>query len=191
MTPYLREVQPYITVGIRDRRVVDRGWFTVPTARDLRTPLCKKYAWAIPTEEAIAAVADLSPIVEIGAGNGYWAQLIRQAGATVHAYDNMSWHDQVQQLHSEVLIGTPQTLKYYTSMWTLFLCWPPYSSRMAYECLRLYRGNTIVYVGEGEGGCTGDDRFHQKLQKKWELEQTIDLLNWDGINDDLQIWRRK
>jgi hypothetical protein len=36
-----------------------------------RADLVHKYAWAIPNEEAIATIAALSPIVELGAGTGY------------------------------------------------------------------------------------------------------------------------
>jgi hypothetical protein len=46
-----------------------------------RHALVDRYGWAIPTDEAIAALVELSPLVEIGAGRGYWAHLLRQAGA--------------------------------------------------------------------------------------------------------------
>ena len=54
---------------------------------ELRDELVKKYAWAVPTEASIEAIAALGPIVEVGAGTGYWAWLLRQVGATVEAYD--------------------------------------------------------------------------------------------------------
>mmetsp|Transcript_7858 Transcript_7858/g.19988 ORF Transcript_7858/g.19988 Transcript_7858/m.19988 type:complete len:164 (-) Transcript_7858:188-679(-) len=46
-----------------------------------------KYAWAIPDQRAIRIIANFSPLVEIGAGKGYWAMLLRQAGADVLALD--------------------------------------------------------------------------------------------------------
>src|SRR5579883_3024053 len=53
-------------------------------ARDV---LVKKYSWAVPTEEALKTIAKCAPIVEIGAGSGYWASLLRARGVAVTAYD--------------------------------------------------------------------------------------------------------
>jgi hypothetical protein len=53
------------------------------------TPLRRMYSWAVPTDEAIAAIANASPfgVVEVGAGTGYWAMLLRHRGVDVLAYD--------------------------------------------------------------------------------------------------------
>ena len=45
------------------------------------------YAWAIPDERALRICEAFSPIVEIGAGAGYWARLLRDRGVDVAAYD--------------------------------------------------------------------------------------------------------
>jgi protein-L-isoaspartate O-methyltransferase len=51
----------------------------------------------VPNEEAIRQIAVLSPIVEVGAGLGYWASLIAKAGADIVAYDNaVNEHGQVK-----------------------------------------------------------------------------------------------
>lgn len=54
---------------------------------DCRQKLCLTYAWAVPTTEAIAAIAPFAPIVEICAGAGYWAWLVRQFGVEIIAFD--------------------------------------------------------------------------------------------------------
>ena len=43
-----------------------------------RTWACHLYAYATPTPEAISKLASLCPLVEIGAGTGYWAHMVRQ-----------------------------------------------------------------------------------------------------------------
>lgn len=48
----------------------------------------KKYSWAIPSEEVIRALASMGPILEVGAGTGYWANLLTQAGAKVTCFDS-------------------------------------------------------------------------------------------------------
>lgn len=46
-----------------------------------------KFAWAIPDDRAVKIVAAMSPVVEVGAGRGYWARLVREAGGAVECYD--------------------------------------------------------------------------------------------------------
>ena len=52
-------------------------------------PLRRAYAWAVPSHEALSAIAEASPrgVVEIGAGTGYWAYELRDRGVSVAAYD--------------------------------------------------------------------------------------------------------
>src|ERR1019366_9640348 len=54
----------------------------------LKSAIAGHFAWAVPTEEAVRVVAKYSTrVVEIGAGSGYWAWMMRQAGVTVAAFD--------------------------------------------------------------------------------------------------------
>ena len=53
----------------------------------LRQQLVRRYAYGIPTTEALDAVAAAAPsgIVEVGAGTGYWARLLHDRGVEVVA----------------------------------------------------------------------------------------------------------
>jgi hypothetical protein len=53
----------------------------------VQQPVRHGFGYAVPTEEALAALAALSPLLEIGAGVGYWAALLRGRGADVLATD--------------------------------------------------------------------------------------------------------
>jgi hypothetical protein len=50
-------------------------------------PLVHSYSEAIPTLKALQLLASLSPLVEIGAGSGYWARLLADCGADIVASD--------------------------------------------------------------------------------------------------------
>lgn len=52
-----------------------------------RDTLVMRYAWAIPTENIIRKLAELSPICDLGCGTGYWASLLQRVGAQVLAVD--------------------------------------------------------------------------------------------------------
>jgi hypothetical protein len=55
-------------------------------AFQVRREYCSLYAWAIADPEAVAFVAEqTAKIVEMGAGTGYWAGQLAQAGVDVVA----------------------------------------------------------------------------------------------------------
>lgn len=58
------------------------------------------------------------------------------------------------------------------------------------ETLMNYRGDTLVYIGEGGGGCTGDDLFHEILGEEWHVEDFYEIPQWYGIHDDLYVYKR-
>jgi hypothetical protein len=129
--------------GFRGARF-DRGF----AARD---EMVMTFAWAIPNQAAIDAIAALSPIVEVGAGLGYWAYLLEKAGADIVAYDigNDTYFDTDAEPWSLVHRGTAIDAMENHGDRTLFLCWPPYDHPMAHEALDLHRGEHVAYVGEG------------------------------------------
>jgi hypothetical protein len=56
--------------------------------------------------------------------------------------------------------------------------------------MEAYDGNTIVYVGEGEGGCCAGEDFFEFVSE-WNLIETIPIPQWDGIHDYMFVYRRK
>jgi len=62
---------------------------------------------------------------------------------------------------------------------------------MAQRALARYGGARIVYIGEGEGGCTGDDDFHAALAKQWKLAASYEIPQWDGVHDDVCVYVRR
>jgi hypothetical protein len=158
----------------------------------IRPACCVFFAWAVPTVEALSVIARHGPVVEMGAGTGYWSALLRLRGVDVLAYDIAPGdNEQAAHMWTEVEPGTPEILGTVSPARNLLLCWPPYDEPMASECLESFRGRRIIYVGEGDGGCTGDDGFHRKLFDEFTLEQTVSLPQWPGIHDRLGVWARK
>lgn len=168
--------------------------------QDIRAEMVDQYSWAIPSEAAIRAIAELSPIVEMGAGTGYWAKMLLNAGADVVAYDMSPpgcqnslltavnlYHPGAKKLHAPVLVGEPKVLKNFDR--TLFLCWPPISP-MAFQCLKHWKGKNLVHVGE-LGGRTGSDEFLDILENRFRLSGVVEIPSWPGFHDCLTIWERR
>ena len=133
----------------------------------------------------------------MGAGLGYWAKLISKAGGDIICFDAFPNKLGINHFHSssvnpyyEIKMGFPEDLCFHSNR-TLFLCWPPYDNPMASDCLTHYKGSTVIYIGEGDGGCTADDNFHETLYKDFEEIECIFIPQWDGIHDSLTIYKRK
>src|SRR3979411_2575044 len=79
--PYLREfrrLEPELR-GPRDYVNLVHGASRI-SAHDRRVWCVRRYAFAVPTDAALATLGRYAPIVELGAGTGYWAFLLRGRG---------------------------------------------------------------------------------------------------------------
>jgi hypothetical protein len=79
----------------------------------------------------------------------------------------------------------------------LMLHWPPLGDKCAYDALKVFQGNWLLYAGEDEGGCTADDSFFELLRAEWVLEETFDQLTsgetftGSKISSRIFIYKRK
>lgn len=164
--------------------------------RFCRNIMVRKYSWAVPSEEVLQAIASVGPLVEIGAGTGYWAALLRHRNADIIAYDfapsetGRNGYTLKKDAWTEVLPATETTAAYHPDR-ALFLCWPPLNDEMAYRALRSYKGDSLIYIGEEFPGCTADEQFHQLVQRQWVLKEKIDLKRWHLIKDSAFFYVRK
>ncbi len=157
-----------------------------------RQDLVKKYSFAIPDEFALQKLVEYSPIVEIGAGLGYWANLVNKMGGKVLCYDDNSWElNKLHKTYSE--INPIQKLNkddFFVS--SLFLCWPP-MEEMSETYLKMYMengGQTVIYVGEGYGGCTANDEFFEIIENNFKPILRHRIPQWEGIHDEFCIFTR-
>lgn len=162
----------------------------------LRLVYCDQYAWAVPNDEAISTLVKYSPIVEIGAGRGYWASLVASAGADIVAFDlNPPTRRQVNTWHRQSgtffkvskadldVVGTYRDR-------TLFLCWPPHGSDVALRTIQNYKGKTVIYVGDNGHVSSGTPEFYKELSTSFNLVQFVDIPRWPGVDDRLEVWQR-
>jgi len=174
-------------------RTMDNSLYPSDARYGEREHYCKSKAWAVPCSAAIARIVELGPVVEMGAGTGYWAKMIASCGGDIVAFDEKprgnDWCHAA--IHFKVNEGSFEKLAHNRTR-NLFLCWPPYDTSFAADCLKAYLGNTIIFVGEGRGGCTGDDEFFEMLDGKvWvESGETVRIPQWYGIHDYMFVYRR-
>lgn len=162
-----------------------------------RFDMCGTYSWAICSPGDIAWLKDIlggQGVVEPGAGTGYWAWQMEQAGIDVAAYEPS---DQEPGNHFArrtwtTLLRDDHSAPGHHPDRALFLCWPSYAEPWAAQSLACYEGDLLVYCGEGEGGCTADDSFFHLLEAEWEqISDCPAHVSFWGINDYLTAYRRK
>ena len=158
-----------------------------------RRKLVDIYAHAIPNELAIQTLVRHCPIVEIGAGRGYWAKLISEAGGDIVAFDakppkiaGINKYHPSAGLFFPVKTGFASKARAYSAR-TLFLCWP--GDEFADDCLRLYQGATVIYIGEAEG-MTADECFDARLASDWKCIDEVSIPTWLGLTDVLRVYSR-
>ncbi len=181
----------------RDCQALPRETPPLVTISSMRSRLFRQYSFGVPNALALSALGEENAIVEMGAGTGFWAYLLRKHGTDVIAYDEKpvipgsSYNAYgFERSWTEVLPGSVDKLIDHRNR-TLLLCWPDYNTPFASEALRHFPGSRLAYVGEGYGGCTGDNAFHEALARDWEQCGEVVIPQWHFIHDNLTFYRRR
>jgi hypothetical protein len=161
-----------------------------------RDELCGTFSWSIPSPGDMTWMREVlggRGVVEVGAGGGYWAWQMRQAGVDVVAYEPkaVAENHYVRREWAEVLRGGHEAAADHAER-ALFLCWPSYSTSWAAEALACYEGDTVIYCGEGEGGCCADDDFFRLLGERFDEGGSSPAhVSFMGIHCYLTAYTRK
>jgi hypothetical protein len=181
--------------------------------RQIRQHLTRKYAFGVPGDSALDCLARYAPLVEMGAGLGYWARCLRERGVDIIAYDAMgeSWRawfrpsilaetrrDGTRAIESrhhpersepvawtEVLPGGPETLTRHPDR-TLLLCWPDPWSGFDQASLRTYPGKRVAIVGPNSAILQDGE-----LSARWRHIDEASVPQWHGSNDHLVVYERR
>lgn len=149
----------------------------------------------LPEIHLVEALRGIAPLVEIGAGAGYWAYRLRAAGVDVVAYDQAPvggprenrYHPKASGW-SEVLVGDASVLAVHPDR-TLLLCWPPAFSSLG-TVLDSYRGDTVAYVGDRGPMCA----WPSGLEERYKLVQRYPVVAIDpapGSSPEMSVWTRR
>lgn len=160
----------------------------------LREEFIRLYGFAILDRDTIDALVDFAPLLEVGAGSGYWTYELRKAGVDVIATDVEPGEDNrykfAQAWTAVQKLDAVAAAKRYRRR-TLLTVWPDYREQWSADALKAYKGKRVIYVGEGDGGCTACDEFHEHLYEHFESVYEAALYQFSGIHDRLEVWERK
>lgn len=174
----------------------------------VRHEMTSRYSFGVPGPEALDALGELGPILEVGAGTGYWAKLLQARGVDVIATDLRGekwnqWFGEHGNYWTEVMrMDAVEAIRRYGEGRTLLCVWP-YMDHMMADAV-VAHGGTVVYIGEGPGGCTAGPAFFNMVQGEdcgcWDRcacpagqrnvlkrKAIIPVPQWDGINDEMWV----
>jgi hypothetical protein len=160
----------------------------------LREKMLKGFCFAVLTEEMIDKIKPYGPILEVGAGTGYWAREFKKRGIDYLATDayalpnNKYFPDSKAWEHVYTYTAVDAVKRFPDK--TLLMCWPEYTKSWAVEALKEYKGDIFIYIGEEEGGCCADDDFFEHLHSHWDEREELDMPQFFGLHDVAIIYER-
>lgn len=175
----------------------------------LGQPLIDKYSWAIPNQRALRIISHFSPIIEVGAGKGYWASLLRQMGVDIAAFDRHCYNNPAKpgrktpKLWTTVNKGDARMLsKECYRNHTLLLCYPDEDCSMSMDCMERYDGEYIIHIGElittgtfsgypqAPFGRTTCSQFQINLLEHFHCILVAELPRFPFCHDCITVWKR-
>ena len=164
--------------------------------REVRKAFRRVWGFSIPCREAVEALRALGhPLVEIGAGSGYWTALLRAAGLDVVATDlesegegpygsGLGRHAAVEAL------GGPEAVAAYPDR-DVFCSWPTEGGAWCAQAVGgIAIGRAFALIGDPSGGVTGTPGLHELLADRFETVAVVEIPQFPRVDDRLTIYRR-
>ena len=183
------------------------NFFTVPEEERLENwprlevlgnAMCEKYAWAVPDDRALRILKHFSPLIEIGAGKGYFSHLLWNNGVDIVAFDR-----EIDETWDKVSKGGPEQLHFpsISEGRNLFLCYPDEDTSMARPCLDNFRGDYIIHIGElissgtlsspqSPWGRTSSADFQEELMATFHCILIAEIPAFPFSRDCISVWKR-
>ena len=167
----------------------------------LRQSYVENVGFPILTSETLQQLEKIcknSRVVDVCCGTGFISKNLINLGLDVDAIDALNhiyfaegWRQaaHVRQQYAEDLN--------YADYDIFILSWPNYESDLGLTIINsIPAGKTLIYQGEGKGGCTGNDEMFHSLKHNFMLRSVeTNALNenhirWSGIRDSWQVYTK-
>jgi hypothetical protein len=187
-------------VGVTPERNTKSTVDTIVKQGLIREQHIAKFGFAILDRKAIELLRGYAPLLEVGAGSGYWSYELKKAGVDVVATDPgtgkyaftedgkkgyTKWKPwtEIEELDANAAIA-----KYPKR--NLLTVWPDYQELWSAAMLGEFKGQYVCYVGEGDGGCTASDEFHAILKAEYTDVADQHIPQFNHIHDRLTIYKK-
>ena len=190
-----RGMQDTFAMWRRDQAIAERMIKASSGLYALRRPAIRNVGFALICAEIIEHLRPLAPLVEIGAGSGFWTATLKAAGLDVIGTDPCGDDYATAIVHAEHaelqrLTGV-EAVRAYPDR-NVLCVWPSLGDAWCREAVAaMAHDRTLALVGEWNG-CTADEALFEMLSADpWEEIGGFTLPQWPGIHDRLTLHRRK
>lgn len=166
-----------------------------PDAWMVRAAFHRRWGYSIPGAEAVAALLALGPMVEVGAGTGYWSALLHAAGADIVATDPTSQGDVGYGFqagaHHRVEDTDAITAAARWPERAIFCSWPTRDDDWAADMAAgLAPGRKMALIVEPANGRTATPRLYDILRTDYRPLRMIALPQFPTYRDALLLVER-
>jgi hypothetical protein len=167
---------------------------TSVSLRLARKAFTRRWGFSIPCREAVETLRDLGPLVEVGAGTGYWSSLLQGAGCDIIATDpapraNPHGFETGRYTGISPLSATDAIEGYGDR--SVFCSWPTQGEAWAAEAFALiHPGLRLALIGTERGGLTGSTDLFDLLDAGFAVEREVAIPLFPQVNDRLVVYRK-
>lgn len=142
----------------------------------LRCALVDIFSWAIPNNAAILELRNCEkPILEVGAGRGYWQFVVDRSEDEYIATDKIT---SLKAWSTVYQMDSVTAVKKYPDNILLFV-WPQDNIM---DCLNHYKQNWLYWIGEGST---------EQIPEGWNVHKIIEIPTWSNMADRMILYKRE
>ncbi len=152
----------------------------------------KNFGYSVPCAEALEYLRTLEPILEVGAGTGFWSLIMKKMGMDVWTTDlnvgqvDYSFSGGLHSIDQQVDAATAVRSNPYMNV---FCSWPSYDEDWLTEAAEAMESDVRLAVVLEE--CCANDRFRQVVYSEFEeIETGIHMPQFRGLHDQFRVWRK-
>jgi len=157
----------------------------------LRDEVIKQFGFGLPSQELLDVLEQHQPIVEIGAGTGYFTKLMKNRGIDVIGTDiGIGQRFAAGSLDPQQLRMQAKTAVRCYRDRTVFCSWPSLWETWFRQALRAMQiGQKLIVIEED--ACAEDSTWEYRDQSFDKLGDWIALPAWPMMNDRARAWVKK
>jgi SAM-dependent methyltransferase len=168
---------------------------------EIRSRYLLSIGYHIVTTELINSLTNLlrnKRVIELGCGTGFLVQSLRDKNIDISGVDDSSFRYYKNNFAPNHCINFDFTKLDINEYDALIAAWPNYEDNAINSVISRMKPNQLLfYVGEGYGGCTGNDEFHSILEDESRFKFDSELsellsnstLSFYGIHDRWHLYK--
>ena len=151
-----------------------------------RRKMCEIFSFSIPSLEALQTITEFQPILEVGAGSGFWAALLIKNNCDIIATTIDDKNHPFPKKFTEIeYLRAIDAIKKYPDR-TVLCSWPSIDTWP--EEILPYIKKRLILIGEEE--ITATDKFHEIIYNEFKEIKDCKLPRWLMIKDHLTVYER-